>query len=166
MWQSRVENERVENEHLFRRVYQLHHCVRYAISSVKGGAHTRCLVVSLAAAFTQRILSPTFLQKFRDIALQTQRQKYATETMFRFLPGTALYMCGYGLGGFWFLPGPGSPGTSRVLMLHSIIFYLSVMCFGVCRSRYGIWLGLIIEYAILLNRILFNFHVHVSESYF
>ena len=30
-----------------------------------------------------------------------------------------LILCGYRLGGFWFLPGPGSPGTSRVLMLHS-----------------------------------------------
>ena len=26
---------------------------------------------------------------------------------------------GYGLGGFWFLPGPGSLGTSKVLMLYS-----------------------------------------------
>ena len=28
-------------------------------------------------------------------------------------------LCVYGVGGFWFLLGPGSPSTSRVLMLHS-----------------------------------------------
>ena len=28
-------------------------------------------------------------------------------------------LCGYWLGGFWFLPGPGSLGTSKVLMLYS-----------------------------------------------
>ena len=40
---------------------------------------------------------------------------------------TFLTLGGYGLGGFWFLPGPGSLGTSKVLMLYSYffsIFYL------------------------------------------
>ena len=34
-------------------------------------------------------------------------------------------LCGYGLGGFWFLPGPGSLGTSKVLMLYSYFFIFS-----------------------------------------
>ena len=39
----------------------------------------------------------------------------------------------------WLL-GPGYPGTSRVF---NVTFYLLVMCFGVCRSRYGIRIGLV-----------------------
>ena len=55
-----------------------------------------------------------------------------------------MYMCGYIQAG-WLL-GPGSPGTSRVLMLTFLvfnIFYFLVMCFGVCtcKSGYGIRMG-------------------------
>ena len=36
-------------------------------------------------------------------------------------------LCGYGLGGFWFLPGPGSPGSSGLLSsLFSSTFTLPV----------------------------------------
>ena len=39
-----------------------------------------------------------------------------------------------------FLPGPGSLGTSKVLMLYSY-FLPFVMWFGVCKNRYGIRMG-------------------------
>ena len=41
------------------------------------------------------------------------------------------------------LPGPGSLGTSKdvTFLVLKNIFYLLVMCFGVCKSGYGIRMG-------------------------
>ena len=51
-----------------------------------------------------------------------------------------LTLYSYGLGGFWFLPGPGSLGTSKVLMLYSYFYFFSTFC-DVVWGRYGIRMG-------------------------
>ena len=55
-------------------------------------------------------------QSFNPVTLEMSYRPVLTQFLiFLFF----LTLCGYGLGGFWLLPGPGSPGTSRFLMLHS-----------------------------------------------
>ena len=68
------------------------------------------------------------------------RGDYVLKTIFLFF----FTLRGYWLGGFWFLPGPGSPGTSRVFNVTFLVCFfsnLSMMCFVVCKSRYGIRIG-------------------------
>ena len=70
---------------------------RYLQTSTKGGAHTRCLAVSIVAASTQRISAPPLTEVQRYCTSNTVTgSKYVTgKCLFSTRPGTATYYAHY-----------------------------------------------------------------------